>query len=90
MEYAYPSLVPLDSETHGGEDVPVYASGPYQHLFTASYEQNVVPHLMAYAMCLTDDKHKKCTGHNSAGLNTQPIKTILLSLSVIFGLRLFI
>ncbi|CAB3227238.1 unnamed protein product [Arctia plantaginis] len=90
LDYSYPSLVPLDSETHGGEDVPVYASGPWQHLFTASYEQNVVPHLMAYAMCLTEDKHKECAGHHSAGLNTQPTRTILLSLSVMVGLRLLI
>ncbi|CAG9786912.1 unnamed protein product [Diatraea saccharalis] len=60
LEYSYPSLVPLDSETHGGEDVAVFASGPWEHLFTSSYEQNVVPHLMAYAMCLTEDKHEQC------------------------------
>ncbi|XP_050685011.1 membrane-bound alkaline phosphatase-like [Leptidea sinapis] len=60
LDYSYPSLVPLDSETHGGEDVAVFARGPWQHLFTASYEQTLVPHLMAYAMCLTDDKHANC------------------------------
>ncbi|XP_028030069.1 membrane-bound alkaline phosphatase-like isoform X2 [Bombyx mandarina] len=60
LDYAYPSLVPLDSETHGGEDVAVFALGPWQHLFTASYDQSVVPHLMAYAMCLTDDQHQNC------------------------------
>ncbi|XP_030033710.2 membrane-bound alkaline phosphatase isoform X2 [Manduca sexta] len=60
LNYAYPSLVPLDSETHGGEDVAVYAVGPWQHLFTASYEQSLVPHMMAYAMCLTDDQHANC------------------------------
>ncbi|XP_063536649.1 membrane-bound alkaline phosphatase-like [Cydia strobilella] len=60
VSYAYPGLVPLDSETHGGEDVAVFARGPWQHLFTASYEQNVVPHLMAYAMCLSEDQHENC------------------------------
>ena len=44
--------MPLDSETHGGDDVPVYASGPFSHLFTGSYEQNFIPHGMAYAGCL--------------------------------------
>ncbi|KAM3957555.1 alkaline phosphatase, tissue-nonspecific isozyme [Aphomia sociella] len=67
IEYSYPSLVPLDSETHGGEDVAVFASGPWQHLFTSSYEQNVLPHLMAYAMCLTDDKHADCTPKHRGG-----------------------
>ncbi|KAI8437087.1 hypothetical protein MSG28_010443 [Choristoneura fumiferana] len=58
VSYAYPGLVPLDSETHGGEDVAVFTLGPWQHLFTASYEQNLIPHLMAHAMCLTEDQHK--------------------------------
>ncbi|KOB75782.1 Alkaline phosphatase, partial [Operophtera brumata] len=81
LGYSYPSLVPIDSETHGGEDVAVYAIGPYQHLFTASYEQNVLPHLMAYAMCLGEDKHKNCNSNNyrvwksSAG-SIRPIKHI--------------
>ncbi|XP_063825791.1 membrane-bound alkaline phosphatase-like isoform X1 [Ostrinia nubilalis] len=60
LGYSYPSLVPLDSETHGGEDVAVFAAGPWQHLFTASYEQNLLPHMMAYAMCITEDKHSNC------------------------------
>lgn len=50
----------MDSETHGGEDVAVFASGPWQHLFTSSYEQNVIPHLIAYAMCIGDEKHEMC------------------------------
>lgn len=41
--------VPLSSETHGGEDVPVYASGPWAHLFQGNFEQNNIPLLMAYA-----------------------------------------
>uniref|UniRef100_A0A182RLM5 Alkaline phosphatase n=1 Tax=Anopheles funestus TaxID=62324 RepID=A0A182RLM5_ANOFN len=45
----YLATVPLSSETHGGEDVGVYASGPGAHLFAGSTEQNVLPMLMAYA-----------------------------------------
>ncbi|XP_075977665.1 membrane-bound alkaline phosphatase-like isoform X2 [Anticarsia gemmatalis] len=89
LEYAYPSLVPLDSETHGGEDVAVYASGPWQHLFTASYEQNLVPHLMAYAMCMTEDHHQNCGKNSNDGVHIQPSRTTLLGISVIFGLRLY-
>ncbi|XP_054277351.1 alkaline phosphatase-like [Macrosteles quadrilineatus] len=47
--YQYPSLVPLKSETHGGDDVAVFARGPWAHLLVGSYEQNVIPHVMAYA-----------------------------------------
>ncbi|XP_021198944.2 membrane-bound alkaline phosphatase isoform X1 [Helicoverpa armigera] len=87
--YAYPSLVPLDSETHGGEDVAVYASGPWQHLFTASYEQNVVPHLMAYAMCLTEDHHENCEPIQervaSNSITVKPSTTMLAGLSVMLS-----
>ncbi|XP_037949996.1 membrane-bound alkaline phosphatase-like [Teleopsis dalmanni] len=49
---SFPSTLPLDSETHGGDDVAVYASGPWSHLFTGVYEQNAIPHMMGYAACL--------------------------------------
>ncbi|XP_062558477.1 membrane-bound alkaline phosphatase-like [Armigeres subalbatus] len=52
--FRFPATLPVDSETHGGEDVAVYASGPWAHLFTGSYEQHVIPHLMAYALCVGD------------------------------------
>ncbi|KAH8270231.1 hypothetical protein KR018_006086 [Drosophila ironensis] len=50
----FPAMVPLESETHGGEDVGVFASGPWAHLFTGVYEQNTIPHIMAYAACVGD------------------------------------
>lgn len=43
------ATVPLSSESHSGEDVGVYASGPFSHLFVGSYEQNNLPLLMAFA-----------------------------------------
>ncbi|XP_055599311.1 alkaline phosphatase-like [Uranotaenia lowii] len=50
--FRFPATLPVDSETHGGEDVAVYASGPWSHLFTGTYEQNTIPHMMAYAACI--------------------------------------
>ncbi|XP_067619433.1 membrane-bound alkaline phosphatase-like [Eurosta solidaginis] len=50
----FPATAPLDSETHGGDDVAVFASGPWAHLFTGVYEQNTIPHIMAFASCLSD------------------------------------
>ena len=46
--------VPLDYETHGGEDVAVYAHGPMSHLFHGVHEQTYVAHAMMYAACLGD------------------------------------
>ncbi|XP_068633221.1 membrane-bound alkaline phosphatase-like [Battus philenor] len=50
--YTYPSLVPIARETHGGEDVAVFAKGPWSHLFTGNYEQNFIPHAIAFAACI--------------------------------------
>lgn len=47
----FPTTVPMESETHGGDDVAIYASGPFAHLFTGNYEQNVVAHFVNYAAC---------------------------------------
>ncbi|XP_050540538.1 membrane-bound alkaline phosphatase-like [Daktulosphaira vitifoliae] len=52
----YPSLVPLEAETHGGEDVMVFARGPWAHLFTGNYEQNIIPLAMAKAAQLPLEK----------------------------------
>lgn len=45
--------VPLASETHGGEDVPLYADGPQAHLFRGVLEQNVVFYIMVEALGLS-------------------------------------
>lgn len=50
--FMFPSTIPLKEETHGGDDVAVFASGPWAHLFSGVYEQNLIPHAMGYATCL--------------------------------------
>ncbi|XP_034933858.1 alkaline phosphatase 4-like [Chelonus insularis] len=44
----------LKDDTHGGEDVGLYAIGPYAHLFRGTFEQNYISHVIAYAACLKD------------------------------------
>ncbi|XP_076447099.1 alkaline phosphatase-like [Babylonia areolata] len=39
-------------ETHGGEDVGIYATGPMAHLFHGVHEQSYIAHVMAYAACV--------------------------------------
>uniref|UniRef100_A0A673LM22 alkaline phosphatase n=1 Tax=Sinocyclocheilus rhinocerous TaxID=307959 RepID=A0A673LM22_9TELE len=51
-EYLQQAAVPLDSETHGSEDVAIFAKGPMAHLFHRVQEQSYIPHAMAYAACL--------------------------------------
>lgn len=43
------ALVPRSSETHAGEDVGIYASGPGAHLVVGTNEQSVIFHVMDYA-----------------------------------------
>lgn len=43
------ALHPRESETHGGEDVGIFATGPGGHLVTGVNEQNVIFHIMNYA-----------------------------------------
>ncbi|ETN65462.1 alkaline phosphatase [Anopheles darlingi] len=50
--FAFPTTVPLGLETHGGDDVAVFADGPWAHLFSGTYEQHFLPHAMAYAACI--------------------------------------
>ncbi len=52
LDYLQPALVPLPSASHGGEDVAVRASGPWAHLLQGTIEQNLIYHVMAYALTL--------------------------------------
>ncbi|XP_078498678.1 alkaline phosphatase-like [Lissotriton helveticus] len=50
--YGAQAAVPLSQETHGGEDVAIFAKGPMAHLLHGVREQNYIPHAMAYATCI--------------------------------------
>ncbi|NXL71325.1 PPBI1 phosphatase, partial [Leptocoma aspasia] len=51
-DYRQQAAVPLETETHSGEDVVVMAQGPMAHLFHGVQEQHYIAHAMAYAGCL--------------------------------------
>ncbi|KAK9744824.1 Alkaline phosphatase [Popillia japonica] len=53
-DYMFPATVPLEFETHGGDDVAIFAKGPWSHLLTGVIEQHLIPHVMAYASCVGD------------------------------------
>ncbi|NXP63783.1 PPBT protein, partial [Chloropsis cyanopogon] len=70
-DYQAQSAVPLRQETHGGEDVAVFARGPMAHLLHGVHEQNYIPHAMAYAACIGSNR-----GHCNAG--ARPATPLLL------------
>ncbi|MGH1470740.1 MAG: alkaline phosphatase [Cellvibrionaceae bacterium] len=47
------SLVPMLSESHAGEDVAIYAIGPWSHLFHKTHEQHYIFHVMQHSLGLT-------------------------------------
>ena len=52
-DFRQPALVPMYSETHGGEDVAALASGPGANLVSGVIEQSEIFHVMARALGLT-------------------------------------
>ncbi|XP_047496149.1 alkaline phosphatase, tissue-nonspecific isozyme-like isoform X3 [Penaeus chinensis] len=55
INFVQQAAVPRKYETHGGEDVPVYAYGPGAHLFSGTIEQTYIAHAIAHAACIAED-----------------------------------
>ncbi|PCI48437.1 MAG: alkaline phosphatase [Alphaproteobacteria bacterium] len=49
-DFKQQALVPFISETHGGEDVAIYARGPSAHLIRGVVEENYIFHVMYHAI----------------------------------------
>ncbi len=56
--YLQQAAFPLESETHGGEDVAVYAKGPGEDLMRGVIEQNEIFHIMLEASIIGSDVPK--------------------------------
>ncbi len=52
--YLQQSLLPMSSETHGGEDVAIFASGPGSELVNGVMEENEIFHVLAKSLGLTE------------------------------------
>lgn len=48
-DYMQESILPLSSETHGGEDVGIWARGPGSNAVRGSLEQNAIFHILTQA-----------------------------------------
>ncbi len=49
-DYTQQALIPLALETHSGEDVAIYARGPWAHLIDGTVEQHYIFQVMLYAV----------------------------------------
>jgi alkaline phosphatase len=53
-DYIQQTLVPMASETPGGEDLGIYAIGPWAHLFQGTVEENYTFHVMDFASKISE------------------------------------
>uniref|UniRef100_A0A8C6WEV6 alkaline phosphatase n=1 Tax=Neogobius melanostomus TaxID=47308 RepID=A0A8C6WEV6_9GOBI len=86
-DYLQQAPVPLDSETHGIEDVAIFAKGPMSHLFHGVQEQNYIAHVMAYASCV--DPYEECKlpdPNHAASIHSS---LVLVIMGVLFYLGTF-
>ena len=48
-DFVYPATVFRESAAHGGEDVALYAIGPFSDMFHGLMDQHQIPHILSYA-----------------------------------------
>lgn len=85
----YQSPFPLSSETHGADDVQIFASGPMSHIFTGTHEQTFIAHGMAYAACIGRDQghcDENATSSSMINMLSLPLLLINAMLMLIHGL----
>lgn len=78
--YQHQAMISLDDETHGGEDVPVYAIGPGAELIRGTFEQNYIAYVMSYAGCLGPARglNEACNGSSNPTASSFWLSLILL------------
>lgn len=52
VNYIQQSAVPRKWDTHGGEDVPVYATGSMSHLVKGVVDQTYIPYAISFGLCI--------------------------------------
>ncbi|GAB1608181.1 hypothetical protein Ahia01_001102300 [Argonauta hians] len=84
-EYKPQVGVPMEYSAHTGEDVAIYATGPWSHLYDGVQEESNIHHFMAYAACIS--KTKPNAPHcNSAITAALPSHLMLLATLMVVAL----
>ncbi|XP_053680172.1 alkaline phosphatase 4 [Anopheles nili] len=91
VTYRHLSAFPLGDETHGGEDVVVFASGPGANLVRGTFEQNYIAYVMSYAGCMgpakrlnlacDDDFQREATKASSASHQSASIMLVMSAIA---------
>ncbi|XP_052081245.1 alkaline phosphatase-like [Mytilus californianus] len=68
------SAIKMGLETHGGDDVAIFARGPMSHLFQGVHEQHYIAHVMAFASCVGEyAKEKDCAAAIANPPKSKPV-----------------
>lgn len=51
-DFQYLTVADGSIDPHGGEDVGIFARGPYSHLLSGVVEQTYIPHVLKFAGCM--------------------------------------
>lgn len=88
----FPSAVQLNPDAnHGGEDVGLYATGPFAHLFKGLKDQTFIAHAISFAACMGNyNNSHHCNGsvRLATGQAYLLFLPILVVVSVILGKNL--
>uniref|UniRef100_A0A182MYF5 Alkaline phosphatase n=1 Tax=Anopheles dirus TaxID=7168 RepID=A0A182MYF5_9DIPT len=93
VTYRHLSAFPLPDETHGGEDVAVFASGPGANLVRGTFEQNYIAYVMSYAGCIGPAKRLNIAcddAFRSAPTKASGARRPTISIVLVIGLLLAI
>lgn len=82
--FQQPAFIPLIEETHGGEDVGIWADGPGARLFTGTIENTFIAHAIACVLCLNDRMCKYCEHDITADIITGVSYKFSLSFQYLF------
>jgi len=77
ISYQQLAMIKLGSETHGGEDVIIFAKGPFSHYFSGVQQQSFIPHVMAYSSCIGSGE-TYCASTNMGASNFELYKRLYI------------
>ncbi|KAF6770516.1 hypothetical protein AHF37_10931 [Paragonimus kellicotti] len=68
-DYRQQALVPLGFATHAADDVPLYATGPFNELFHQPMDNTYVAYATMFALCLDPYANEPHCNRRSASFN---------------------
>ncbi|CAJ0603380.1 unnamed protein product [Cylicocyclus nassatus] len=58
--YRLPTAIPMQYGVHGGEDVGIWADGPFAQLFTSTLENTEVAYIIKFLLCTSTTDYTFC------------------------------